>query len=482
MTLTPMRRILALSVMALFPLLPAFLGFNLFPAPSALAAPNAARHVTKLADTSDGVCDSDCSLREAIIAASDGDTIDFPSVNGTIPLSLGALAVTKSITISGPGSANLAVSGGNLNRVFEITGSVTISGLTIRDGNAGGADGGAIYLSSNKSLTITNSTIVSNSTSGSGGAIWNVSLGTLVISNTILSGNVSRNGTAIVNQGVLKLQNSSLVSNTSTGGDGAALYNPNAGDLALIVSSSIISNTGIGIMSEGPMTIISSTIAYNSATSATASGAGIYADHPLTITASAIHHNTAGAASGGGIQSTINATMTLNNVTISDNKAMGVNAQGGGLLVGAAANLNNVTIVGNTSENGGGVYVSLGAQLNMRNTILALNTASFSPDCFANGTLNSLDYNLIGDTTNCAVSGTTVHNQSGDPMVTPLAALGGPSRTRGLLAGSPALNNGNPATCLTTDQRGIIRPLPTTCDIGAFEGMAYALDLPLILR
>ena len=33
--------------------------------------------VTKIADTNDGVCDSDCSLREAIAVASTGDTISF---------------------------------------------------------------------------------------------------------------------------------------------------------------------------------------------------------------------------------------------------------------------------------------------------------------------------------------------------------------------------------------------------------------------
>ena len=35
--------------------------------------------VTKTEDTNDGVCDSDCSLREAIAAAVAGDTIDVPA-------------------------------------------------------------------------------------------------------------------------------------------------------------------------------------------------------------------------------------------------------------------------------------------------------------------------------------------------------------------------------------------------------------------
>src|SRR2546423_704466 len=39
--------------------------------------------VTKLADTNDGVCDSDCSLREAIATAGVGATITFnPALSG----------------------------------------------------------------------------------------------------------------------------------------------------------------------------------------------------------------------------------------------------------------------------------------------------------------------------------------------------------------------------------------------------------------
>ena len=41
--------------------------------------------VTKLEDTNDGICDTDCSLREAIVAAAPGDEIRF-GVTGTITL------------------------------------------------------------------------------------------------------------------------------------------------------------------------------------------------------------------------------------------------------------------------------------------------------------------------------------------------------------------------------------------------------------
>ncbi len=53
--------------------------------------------VTKLADSDDGVCDADCSLREALDeanATSDADTITFASgLSGTIELTVGELPV-----------------------------------------------------------------------------------------------------------------------------------------------------------------------------------------------------------------------------------------------------------------------------------------------------------------------------------------------------------------------------------------------------
>jgi hypothetical protein len=54
-----------------------------------------------------------------------------------------------------------------------------------------------------------------------------------------------------------------------------------------------------------------------------------------------------------------------------------------------------------------------------------------------------------------------------------LAGNGGPTKTRALKPGSPAVNavpSSDPA-CTGTDQRGVTRPQPpgSDCDIGAFE-------------
>jgi hypothetical protein len=88
------------------------------------------------------------SLRATIAAAQSGDTIDFSSkLKGeTITLTSGELLITDSVTIDGLGANQLAVSGNNASRVFEVaTGlNVTISGLTITQGYALEQGGGIL--------------------------------------------------------------------------------------------------------------------------------------------------------------------------------------------------------------------------------------------------------------------------------------------------------------------------------------------------
>jgi cysteine-rich repeat protein len=84
-------------------------------------------------------------------------------------------------------------------------------------------------------------------------------------------------------------------------------------------------------------------------------------------------------------------------------------------------------------------------------------------------------YNIIKNASSCTITGDTTGNQIGvDPLLGPLADNGGPTRTR--RPGSPAIEAGNPAppgsgngACEATDQRGVVRPIGSRCDIGAVE-------------
>lgn len=175
--------------------------------------------VTSTADSGAG------SLRDAIAAASPGDTISF-SVTGTITLTGGALTIPKSLTISGPGASDLAVSGNNAAQVFVVNSGVTvaISGLTIEGGAAtGGVGGGGI--SNLGILTVTDSTITGNTTDMFGGGIKN--FGTLTLSNSTVSGNSASCcfGGGIYNGATLVLTNSTISGNSVQMFFGGGIYN-----------------------------------------------------------------------------------------------------------------------------------------------------------------------------------------------------------------------------------------------------------------
>jgi hypothetical protein len=137
--------------------------------------------VTNDADSGTG------SLRAAIAAVNSGDTIKFaPSAFGTITLTSGSLVVPNiDLSIDGPGANKLTISGNDTYTVFELgvvpygtqtPSSMTISGLTIANGNAStndiGGSGGGIAEAVN--LTLADSVLENNQApTGSGGAISN---------------------------------------------------------------------------------------------------------------------------------------------------------------------------------------------------------------------------------------------------------------------------------------------------------------------
>jgi Zn-dependent metalloprotease len=172
----------------------------------------------------------------------------------------------------------------------------------------------------------------------------------------------------------------------------------------------------------------------------------------------------------------------LNNSTVSGNVADG----GGGVFSFSTVVLNNSTITRNTGNVfGGGIYFDrdyLGNPnyaVTLQNTLLAGNFAGSGPDCM--GPITSAGYNLIGNNSDCTftpATGDQVGTQASPvhPILTPLQGKSPSPLTHALMAGSPAINAGNPASpgsggsaCLATDQRGVSRPVDVRCDIGAFE-------------
>src|SRR5262249_14909194 len=122
------------------------------------------------------------SLRQAIVDANThtgAHVINFaPGLQGTITLTSGELDITDDLTINGPGANVLTVSGDKTYRIFEVESheTVSISGLTIANGNAGTGDGGG--LENFGTVTVSNSVFISNSAGALGGGLFNNSDGT----------------------------------------------------------------------------------------------------------------------------------------------------------------------------------------------------------------------------------------------------------------------------------------------------------------
>ncbi|MGC1783072.1 MAG: choice-of-anchor Q domain-containing protein [Acidobacteriaceae bacterium] len=238
-------------------------------------------------DTTDNATDSG-SLRYAVNTAVDGDTITFLNVIGTITLTPanGALIISHSITITGPGAGLLTISGNNATTVFIVnSGTVSISGLAIANSNAGSGVYGAITnggtltvtgcdLSNNANptdsggailnfgtLTVMDSTFSGN-TAGVGGAIGGAA-GTLTVENSTFSGNTAQVGGAIYAQGMSTVENSTFYGNNPTNGPGGAIF-LNSGTMT--VSNSTISGNEVdGIWNNGsqPLTISNSIVSGN---------------------------------------------------------------------------------------------------------------------------------------------------------------------------------------------------------------------------
>jgi CSLREA domain-containing protein len=373
--------------------------------------------VTKTADTNDGACDADCSLREAIIAANASpgpDVITLPAGTYTLTIAgagedggaTGDLDILGDLTINGAGASTTVVDGGGIDRVFHIVSAFTVvfNNLTIQGGIANLDNGGGL-----------------------------LNEGTATLNNCVIGGNSapSGDGGGIYNDNVMTISGCTIAENSASSGDGGGVY-----------------DNGISI------TITNTWIAANATPNG--DGAGFYFNGiGATISQSTVSGNSASGGDGGGIYVNGN-TFTLTNCTVTGNDSV----DGGGIFIGGnTANLTAVTIASNTATNLGGGLENLSAP-QLQGVIVANNTGG---NCDGNVTDGGTNLQFPGTT--CGLSIT-----SADPLLGALADNGGPTQTMALGAGSPAID-ANTESCPppAIDQRGVARPQGPACDIGAFE-------------
>ena len=381
------------------------------------------------------------SLRNALSSAVSGDTIDFNvGLNGqTIVLTNGVLPVANAVTITGLGAANLAISGNNLYRVFNVTANnVTISGLTLTKGNAPGAGsnggaiiqnngsngtlildavtvsgstaygkGGGIYLYKG-TLTLRNGTVISGNTAstGRGGGIFN-KYGTLTVSNSTITGNTSGRGgggISLYNGSVLALQNSTVSYNNAKSGGGVYCSSATATiDNSVLTKNNAINGGGAIYSTFSTLKIQNnSKLTFNTASKG---GGALYSSGTVTIDNSTVSNNTA-VKNGGGIINN-SGNITIQNGSVVSNNTAGNTYAGGGIRNTGTLKIDKSTISSNSARNGAGVYNYNGTLTVQNSSVISGNTATNKGGgVYSKGTLTVKYSTLSG---NAAYNGAGVY-------------------------------------------------------------------------
>ena len=345
--------------------------------------------VNSLGDTSDanvadGLCADAvgaCTLRAAIEQANANASSDVISigVTGTINLNSALPDLSTSMTINGPGAAQLTVrrASGDYRIFTVVAATVAISGLTVSNGRTvehqillsifgSGEPGGGVFNSG--VLTLTGCVISGNRTGdlsalatgppGDGGGIYNE--GTLTMTDCNVTNNSTGadvnghfnggNGGGIFNTGTLTMTGSSVTFNTTgrgadslptggfarNGGAGGGIYNAPNG--ARQVSATLTNCNVSENVTGGGGKIVNGAFASLSQSGNGGAGGGVYNASNMTISSSFVSGNMTGVGAnvdagiarpagkggaGGGVYNDIPASggeMKLVNCVVSGNK------------------------------------------------------------------------------------------------------------------------------------------------------------------
>ena len=471
------------------------------------------------------------SYRQAVANAGADPGADVITFNAGLTATLSSdvsYTGTTDLTIHGNGST-VDGNGHQILRAASPT-SLTIDGITLRNGTADAGEGGAVYAGSGD-IAVTDSTLTDNTAENTGGTAANGGAlyaedGAITVTDSTLTGNTATAtgygafGGAIVGDGVT-IADSTLTGNEAQSGNGG---------------SSLVAFGGAVYSYSGPVDITDSTLTNNTATGDVARG-GAVATHTATIhlERSTLSSNTVDGsvsnivrAKGGGGASVASGSIVVTDSTLNGNESTG--GPGGALAAKYAITLVRSTLAGNTVldyyGSGGGAYSSDGlitatnstitqntatgsagtysyggglrtdfGDLRLRHVTLASNSATYSANVSGWGSSSSTfasvfadplggglncgsrspisSYNYATDTS-CLLSGTGDVQNGADPLLLALGDFGGPTRTRSPKSAS-ALVDALPGTAcdatITTDQRGAPRPFPAggPCDIGAVE-------------
>ena len=339
---------------------------------------------------------------------------------------------------------------------------------------------GAGLYNAQSSPTLTN-VIFSQNSAGDGGGMYN-DQSNPTLATVTFNGNLSSNYSG---GGMTNINSSPVLTHvTFTENEGGGMYNELGSpklNYVLFLANSSLRGGGMRNFSCSPE-LLNVTFSGNTATR----GGGlsnVYSSPRLinvTFFENRAIDSTSQSGLGGGMANYISSP-ELTNVTFSANSSSG---HGGGLYNEETSNpsLTNVTFTGNSAADTGGGIANYGMNVeNLPSNPVLSNTILWGnfPDQIFNSGISSasVSYSVIqGDSLYPGES-----NLNTDPLLAALADNGGFTQTHALGAGSSAIDTGICVTGVTTDQRGVSRPLGSGCDIGAYE-YEPKIFLPLMIR
>jgi hypothetical protein len=265
-------------------------------------------------------------------------------------------------------------------------------------------------------------------------------------------------GGVLVYNGVPRLSNLIVIGNTARYGGGGIMVWENGQDPIEWLTQPVLTHLSI----RGNTAFYGGGIAFGGAESQHPDICGSLENVTLA-------NNSTGTGYGGGLNSRWCKDLRLTNVTITQNE---VNANGGGWFDDYSnITMVNVTIGGNNAL-GGEEFLGYGSQVKGYNSILWSSNPNTVYDPTGEATLD-FTYSDISGPEGTVFPGEG--NINADPLLGELGDYGGSTLTLPLNPGSPAIDTADLDHCPAFDQRGVVRPQGTGCDMGAYEVRPFAM-------